>query len=169
MVINSLSDPDEPIYSDSQGSNSLLPNGNFLVDYGQISVIKEFGTTDIIGGRVRWSARFGFDNLVQSYRAYKAEWQGFPSTSPDLAVEEDGNGCHAAYVSWNGATNVEEWVVYEGRVEDRLSQVGSVGYKGFETRFVVGKPCVQVGAVLSGKISTKSGVVCTFSNKTSHN
>ena len=166
VVLEHLSDPVESIYSDSQGSTSLLANGNFLVDYGEIPVIKEFGPSSSNGSSVRWTARFGLDNLVQSYRGYKSDWQGFPTTSPDLAVEEDSNGCRAGYVSWNGATNVHEWVVYEGRVKSKLSEVGRVGNKGFETQFTVAQPCVQVAAMVDGIISTKSGIVCAFSNET---
>ena len=167
MLVARFSDPNDPIYADSQGSVSLLPNGAFLVDYGEIPVVKEFGMSVASSSDVRWTARFGFDNSVQSYRGYKTEWQGYPSTRPDLAVEEDGNGCFAGYVSWNGATHVEEWIVLEGLVEGGLSYVGRIGYRGFETGFTVGGPCVQVVAVVYGEASTRSAVVCSASNKTS--
>ena len=97
--------------------------------------MKEFRSINSSSSNVRWTARFGLDNLVQNYRAYKAEWQGFPTTSPSLFLGENGNGCRAGYVSWNGATNVEEWVVYESRAKEDLSQVGRIGNKGFETQF----------------------------------
>ena len=161
VLIDYLSDPNDAIYSGTQGSCALLPNGGFLVGYGQIPIIEEFGPSRPQGD-LRWTARFGFDNLVQSYRAYKDEWHGFPTTSPDLAVEEDSSGCGTGYVSWNGATDVEEWVVYEGRTRDTLSLVNRIGYKGFETQFTVGQPCVQVAAVVHGRISARSSVVCTI-------
>ena len=159
-AIQYLSDPDDPIYSDSQGSTTVLPNGDVFLGYGQISVLKEFGPSDPSGGDVRWTARFGFNNLVQCYRGFKTEWQGLPTTSPDLVVEEDGNGCRGGYVSWNGATSVEEWIVYEGVDEDKLSQVGRIMYEGFETQFGVDQPCVQVAAVVRGQVSSRSSVVC---------
>lgn len=168
VLIEYLSDPNDPIYSDSQGSTTYLPNGNVFLDYGEIAVMKEYRPINSSRSNVRWTARFGLDNLVQSYRAYKTEWQGFPTTNPSLFVGEDGNGCLAGYVSWNGATNVEEWVVYEGRVKDGLSQTGRVGNKGFETQFIVKYPCVQVAAKVNGKISAKSSVVCSSSNHTRH-
>ena len=71
-------------------------------------------------------------------------------------------------MSWNGATNVQGWAIYEGRTKGRLSHVGTVGYKGFETEFLVGQPCVQVAAVVDGEISARSEVVCSFSNETLH-
>ena len=164
QAIQYLSDPDDPIYSDSQGSSTILPNGDIFLGYGQIPVLKEFGPSDPSGGDVRWTARFGFNNLVQSYRGFKMEWQGFPTTRPDLVVEGDGNGCQGGYVSWNGATSVEEWIVYEGLVEDKLSQVGRIRYGGFETHFGAHQPCVQVAAVVRGQVSSRSSVVCAFSN-----
>lgn len=138
------------------------------MDYGQIPVMKEYGPGDPSGGDVRWTGRFGVDNLVQSYRGFKTEWQGFPTTSPSLVLGEDGNGCRAGYVSWNGATNVDEWVIYEGKMEDNLSYAGRIGYKGFETQFIVQYPCVQVAAKVYGEISAKSSVVCTVVNQTRH-
>lgn len=166
QAIRYLSDPGDPIYSDSQGSTIVLPNGDVFLGYGQISVLKEFGPSNPNGGDVRWTARFGFNNLVQSYRGFKTEWQGFPTTSPDLVVDEDGDGCRGGYVSWNGATSVEEWVVYQGGAEDKLSQVGRIRYKGFETQFGVNQACVQVAAVVRGKVSARSSVVCAFPNGT---
>lgn len=169
VVLEILSDPDDPIYSESQGSTTLLPDGASIVGYGQIPVLKEF-RHDYSSGRdvVLWTGRFGFDNIVQSYRGIKARWQGFPTTSPDLVVESNGIGCYVGYVSWNGATNVETWVVYEGRAADRLPHVRRIGYEGFETQFTVGQPCVQVAATVQGEVSARSSVVCHFANETSH-
>lgn len=168
VVVDFLFDPKDPIYADSQGSTLLLPNGNVLMGYGQIAVMKEYRPSGPNSSDVLWTARFGLDNLVQSYRGFKTEWQGFPTTIPDLVVEEGGNDCRAAYVSWNGATSVEGWVVYEGWANDRLSQVARIGYKGFETQFTFDQPCVQVGALVNGKVSTRSSVVCTSMNGTRH-
>lgn len=128
--------------------------------------MKEFGPSDPSGGDVRWTARFGFNNLVQSYRGFKTKWQGFPTTRPDLFVEKNGNGCQRGYVSWNGATSVEDWIVYEGGAEDKLSQVRRLRYEVFETQFGVDQPCVQVAAIVGGQVCSKSSVVCAFSNST---
>lgn len=166
VVVDYLIDPKDPIYADSQGSTSFLPNGDVFMGYGQISVLKEFRPSGPSGSNVLWTARFGLDNQVQSYRGFKTEWHGFPATDPDLVVEEDEKGSRAGYVSWNGATDVEEWVIYEGWAKDRISQVTRIGYKGFETQFPVHQPCVQIGAVVNGNISSLSSVVCTSFNET---
>ena len=45
---------------------------------------------------------------MQSYRTYKFPWIGLPRTPPKIAVSDDGQ---ELYMSWNGATEVAEWVV----------------------------------------------------------
>ena len=111
---------------------------------------------------MRWTARFGADNLVQSYRSFKQECHGTPTTAPDLVVDPGSGGCGAGYVSWNGATHVDGWVVFEGPSTDQLAQVGQVGYKGFETEFTVAESCVQVAAVIKSEIGMRSNVVCAY-------
>ena len=169
-MLNYLSDPNDHIYSGSQGSTTLLPNGNFFLQYGQIPLVKEFPCSGPPNGItvVPWTARFGLDNLVQSYRGFKSDWRAFPPTKPDLALGDDGSGCAAAYVSWNGATDVQAWVVFEGRTEGGLVRVGTVAYKGFETQFLIGEPCVRVAAVVDGVIAAGSDVVCLSPNATLH-
>jgi hypothetical protein len=152
-----------PIKTNSQGSHVILPNGNHLIDYGQIPVGREYGPDEGNNTNIRWQARFGEDNLVQNYRLFKQEWNATPSTKPSLFVEAaaDKYACRSAYVSWNGATDIEAWKVYEGHDEGALVYVGSVAHKGFETTFVVGSPAVQVSSVLTGGKEYKSEILMT--------
>lgn len=161
VVLEYLSDPAAPIYADSQGSTQLLDNGNIFMDFGEIAVLKEFGPNHPSGNDVRWTARFGADNLVQSYRGYKQQWHATPKTSPSLVVKSGrANDCPTGYVSWNGATDVSHWKIYEGPTRNSLSYVGQVGYRGFETKFTVGQACVQAVAWVSGQVAGKSNVAC---------
>ena len=85
--------------------------------YGQIAILKEYGPNNNKNSSdVRYTAQFAAPNLVQSYRGFKHEWHATPTTSPSLVVEKNtnGTGCAKGYVSWNGATDVEAWAVYEG-------------------------------------------------------
>ena len=128
--------------------------------YGEIAVMKEYGPDSASGADVRWTARFGADNLVQSYRGFKAEWHATPTTNPSLMVEKGGaDDCGRGYASWNGATDVKFWLVYEGESAVRLDFVGVVPFRGFETSFGVGREWVRVGAVASGQIVRWSEVV----------
>lgn len=167
LPLEHLSDPTEPLYAGSQGSLTFLCNGNIFLGYGEIAVMKEFGPNDPSGGDVRWTARFGTNDLVQSYRAFRTEWHGMPKTIPSLVIAptEGSNetACRSAgYVSWNGATDVEGWAVSEGPAQDQLQHVGDIRYKGFETEFLVAQPCVQAAAIINGVQGTKSNVVCTL-------
>ena len=156
-VLFDIADPKQPIFADSQGSAEVLPNGNILMDYGQIAILKEFGPNS--NSDVRWTAQFAGLNLVQSYRGFKHEWHATPSTCPDLVVEKNGT-CGTGYVSWNGATDVTAWAVYDGPMRDQLEFVGKVGFKGFETMFTVAGECVQVAAVIDVKERARSNIAC---------
>ena len=171
--------PSSPLtQTNSQGSNVVLSNGNHLIDYGQIPVAREYGPAGVSSNNngsgnidVRWQARFGQDNLVQNYRLFKQEWRATPTgTRPSLFVDWTGSngtvasssgqdGCSFAYASWNGVTHVSAWRVYAGDQESTLGYVGSVPFKGFETRFVVGAKVVQVGAVVEGGMEFRSNMV----------
>lgn len=154
IVISALTDPQESISAASQSSRSTLSNGNVFLGYGEISVLKEYGPENFPdgGGDARWSARFGADNLVQSYRGYKQTWTGRPKTRPSLVLVKGGkSGCNTGYVSWNGATEVAAWLVSEGASKDQLKPVGQVAYRGFETSFNSGGAYVQVEAVYADR------------------
>ena len=136
------------------------------MDYGQLPILKEYGPGSPSGKDVRWTAQFGGLNLIQSYRGFKSEWHATPSTKPNLVVisGHDKGQCGAGYVSWNGATDVQGWMVLEGPTKQHLSQAGVVPFRGFETSFTVGgQACVQVKAVGKGEKQIPGGssqVVC---------
>lgn len=98
------------ILSTSQGSMQTLPNGNVLLGYGFNGVVTEFSPT----GTALCDAFFEAltyigSGDVQSYRAFKNHWTGYPNTPPDLVLR---NGVF--YVSWLGATEVREWELRSG-------------------------------------------------------
>jgi hypothetical protein len=67
--------------------------------------------------------------LQQSYRAYRLEWDAVPAADPALFVE-NGN----AYFSWNGATGVESWEIFEGTTATNIEYTHTVKKAGFETQ-----------------------------------
>ncbi|KAG8158453.1 hypothetical protein KVR01_011575 [Diaporthe batatas] len=123
-LLERLLDPNESLYSGSQGSNQVLSNGNFLVGYGAIPEAKEYGPD----GDLRMKIVFGDSSSSGSYRAFRVPWTGIPSAEPKLVA---GNG--TAYMSWNGATSVTEWAIYEGLTADALELTGLVKKTSFET------------------------------------
>jgi hypothetical protein len=150
------------LWSDSEGSYDYLPEtetatSRFL-GYGQLPLLREFllgpawNATDL-----KWEARFGADNKVSSYRSYKAQWYGEPSSPPKLAVLANGT----AYMSWNGATDVSAWEIYSGSSNATASLIGVVYNRGFETAVDLTPGCYQVVAVLPNGTSSTSDNVCS--------
>ncbi len=72
-----------------------------------------------------------------SYRAFRFEWEGKPTTRPILAARDELPGVVSLYTSWNGATNVSAYHVYGGRTADRLSLIKNVEKDGFETKILI--------------------------------
>ena len=103
------------VLSSSQGSLQVIPSTNenqdpkIMIGYGYNAVFTEYDSN----GTVLCDTRFG-TNLtwthgeVQSYRAFKFPWVGKPVDSPSAVMAEDGE---AIYVSWNGATEVQRWIL----------------------------------------------------------
>lgn len=123
--------------SRSQGSVDLLPNGNWLIGWGDQPVMSEYAPSGPVLGNATgaekngtetpglaaagaqnltmlWSAQFGAVAAgadVQTYRVHRANWNGFPTTYPNLTAEANGTATNL-YMSWNGATEVATWEVF---------------------------------------------------------
>ena len=124
-LIQDYYDPKQTLYAESQGALDLLPNGNVLMGYGQLPIVKEYGPH----GDVRLSIQFGdLNGTQQSYRAYRLDWEGVPAADP-VVFAENGH----AYASWNGATCVKRWDIYEGTTANNVIYSHSVSNAGFET------------------------------------
>ncbi|PQE21492.1 Arylsulfotransferase ASST protein [Rutstroemia sp. NJR-2017a BBW] len=118
-VEKKLTDPSDPIYTESQGAFNPLANGNTFMGWGSIAKLKEFGPNG--NNDVRLTMQFGGKDLVQSYRAYRQSWNATPIANP-AAVGRSST----AWMSWNGATDHTAWNVYAGTVKTDLSLVGTV-------------------------------------------
>ncbi|KAF2478341.1 uncharacterized protein BDR25DRAFT_365533 [Lindgomyces ingoldianus] len=126
------------ISSSSQGNMQVLPNGNVLVGYGYNSAFTEFAPNGVVLCETHFGAASRFHTGdVQSYRVMKFNWTGTPDTDPEMAIV-DGS----AYVSWNGATKVYQWILETGdkrawtgyQDEIRWQVSSKIDKSGFETR-----------------------------------
>ncbi|CAN9186775.1 unnamed protein product [Alternaria alternata] len=158
-LLQELADPDDTIYSVSQGNMEVLPSGNIVMGYGSVPTLKEFDQD----GNVVLSVSWGEAEAVQSYRSYKAEWVGKPSSKPDVYACKSSNGTEV-YMSWNGATEHRVWTVFGGVSNGSLSEVVSVNKTGFETKAVVTQSLGFVRVEASGReiengVSNVAGVV----------
>lgn len=139
------------IRPESQGNMQRLDNGNYMVGWGSSGAFTEFAAD----GEVLCDGRFGAEAFfefspVSSYRVFRGEWTGMPTYPPSVAVV--GN---KAYVSWNGATEVERWQVEKLNADDESVDVLASKFKsGFETEIDLPKAAantlIRVVAVSEG-------------------
>lgn len=88
-------------------------------------------------GRLLLEARFRSKRFV-TYRSYKFPFKGTPADElPALKALvfgiSEGTATTVAYVSWNGATEVDSWIFYTNATEP--IRIGSQRKTGFETMF----------------------------------
>jgi hypothetical protein len=86
-LLNPLN-PLNPIYSLTQGSYQPLPNAHVLLGHGAVPTIEEYDSR----GSVVMTALFGADTKVASYRAFRAEWIGWPKTKPKVVACKGAKG-----------------------------------------------------------------------------
>jgi len=120
-----------PILSGSQGSMQLLENGNVFVGWGEAPHISEFDRS----GRLLFDAVLG--HAYESYRAFRLPWSGQPAETPAIALVGRADN-RTAYVSWNGATDVDRWQLLAGESPERMRPVASVASRGFESSLHTG-------------------------------
>ncbi|KAJ6073097.1 hypothetical protein N7467_011182 [Penicillium canescens] len=138
--LRSLTDPNDPIHSVSQGSYQLLDevDSHVFMGYGSISKVKEFDGD----GNVVFSAQFGDDNAVASYRGFRCQWAATPFWNPSVVVSKTDSNI-TVYMSWNGATEYDNWVVYsasDNTTSSTNTKIGSADRAGFETSVTVSIP-----------------------------
>jgi hypothetical protein len=119
-------------YAKGQGNMQLLPNGHAWICWRD----KALHTEHSADGKLLMEAQFGAG--IRNYRSFKYPWVGRPSQPPDVrstAVQEDnGDRSTVVAVSWNGATEVHEWQVFQTNPagKDRLLRA-KTEKTGFET------------------------------------
>ncbi|EJT96609.1 hypothetical protein DACRYDRAFT_112558 [Dacryopinax primogenitus] len=110
----------------SQGSTSVLSNGNVFIGWGAQPYYSEFSSSGDLLYEVHFAS---LNSTAQSYRAFKQAWVGRPLTNPDFALDGQGN----AFASWNGATDVSTWALLGGNSTGSLQLMTSTSKSGFET------------------------------------
>ncbi|MDQ6816993.1 MAG: arylsulfotransferase family protein [Actinomycetota bacterium] len=117
-----------PLLASAMGNMQVLPDGNVIVEWGNVPVLSEFAAD----GRLLGDLRFPWANA--SYRGYRFPWSGTPAGVPAIAATVDAaTNRSTLYVSWNGATGVSAWQVSLGSSAGALRPVGVARRDGFET------------------------------------
>lgn len=128
--------------SASQGSVQVLPDNHLFVGWGSSAAYTEYDLeTEELLCETHFGASWAFWwERVKSYKAIKTfGWVGRPRLPPSTKIEGG-----RLYVSWNGATEVEKWLL-EGTLgeEDQKEGVREwqplqvIKKEGFENDFTV--------------------------------
>ncbi|KAJ5085930.1 hypothetical protein N7532_010701 [Penicillium argentinense] len=136
------------LQAQSQGSvQPLSPSstdlGNVFIGWGRCPTFTEHNSLGETVMNVQFSPWHSDDipDALDNYRAYKMDWTATPWWDPAIASRKNPQGELVFYVSWNGATEVTNWVVRGAATPSRQGH-GNVLAKssrtGFETKLVVG-------------------------------
>jgi hypothetical protein len=115
-----------PLVAGSQGNVQTLAGGDWLVGWGEVPYVSEFGAA----GQLLFDAHL--PSGYESYRAYRLSWSGHPPGIPALAVGSAPGGA-TLYASWNGATEISSWRALAGNSATALSAALTAPRTGFET------------------------------------
>jgi hypothetical protein len=121
----------DPRVTIAMGSMQLLPDSSAFVGWGTLPYFSRIGAD----GKLLLDAELAGTSV--SYRAFLEPWVGRPETDPSVAVRKLGDGRRVAYVSWNGATEVDHWQLFAGARSRSLRAVRKVVRRGFETPVLV--------------------------------
>ncbi|KAK4930139.1 hypothetical protein LTR66_016120, partial [Elasticomyces elasticus] len=112
-----LTDPTDKVVSATQGSFQFLPyprTEHVLVGYGSIPKLKEYDKD----GNVVLRGQFGNDAFeANAYRIFKFPWNATPYWDPVLVVNHTTESTTDVYMSWNGATDYDNWAIFSVRSE----------------------------------------------------
>ncbi|EAW06851.1 uncharacterized protein ACLA_085460 [Aspergillus clavatus NRRL 1] len=119
-----------------RGNAQLLPNDNMFIGWSERGYISEHAPDS----KVLLTAMFN-STRFSTYRAYKFEFTGRPSSPPDLVVSvagtDESHMLTTFYVSWNGATDIAGWNFYARTAEHAPPVfVGNTTKSDFETMYV---------------------------------
>lgn len=128
------------LWSISQGSVQVLADGNVFIGWGRNPAVTEHlpdGDCVFDMQFSPWRSPATDWQGLDSYRAFKVDWTGRPRWVPDVAAEKGADGGLTAWASWNGATEVREWVLLASNLEKDLDGADKVVARaqrdGFET------------------------------------
>lgn len=115
-------------YGRFMGNMQRLMNGNTLIGWGTsgMPLLTEF---DVVGQKIleiNTAADLG------TYRAFRFQWQGYPTWPSALVARLDGNTVHLHF-SWNGSTETTGFKILSGQDRTHLSELATVSRNGFET------------------------------------
>lgn len=135
-----VADPADPIITRTQGSFQFLnypESRRIFMGYGSIPKVKEYDED----GNVVLAGHFG-GGKAQAYRAFKFPWHATPYWDPELVVRHTTAYTTDVYMSWNGATDYDNWAIFsvpsvdsthkQGTLLTTIKRTGFEGHVAFE-------------------------------------
>ena len=148
--------PGRPL-APTQANLESLPGGNVFIGWGSRPLISEYTA----------NGKLVFDARVQGahafYRAYRLPWIGEPRRRPAIETRT-GPTATAAWVSWNGDSEVVRWQAFSGFSPSALEPATTRLRSGFETKLRLNNqdPYVKiVGLDSAGHVIGRSRTVIT--------
>ncbi len=141
----------------AEGSAQSLDNGDTFVEWGILGRFSEFNSA----GQLLFDAQEapGF----ASYRGYRFQWVGAPTTSPTAVALQNGDGTIAVHAMWNGATKVASWEVFGGDSPNALSLMATTPWNGLDTVTAVPGPVDDIQVVALDATGGAIGTSATIS------
>ena len=98
------------LISASRGGVQRLPSGNIAVAWGQNPMYTEHDSQgnvvmDVQRGQVPGEGLGTINDLI-TYRIWKGQWDASPPWGPNISAFDKN-----IFISWNGATKVDQWVL----------------------------------------------------------
>jgi hypothetical protein len=95
------------LQSIGRGGFTALKNGNALIAWGtQPAITEHKGDKLVMDIQIGRLVNGFVPGANAPYRAFRMDWQGKPTWCPRIAVD-----LPSVFVSWNGATELNRWVV----------------------------------------------------------
>lgn len=149
-LVKELIHPDK-IQAGSQGNAQGLADGHTFVGWGATGRFSEFDEA----GSLLFDA--SVPNGWDTYRAYRFRWHGHPETRPTATAHRNADGTVTVHAIWNGATDVERWIVLGGDRAGRLWPVGRADWNGLDTAITLTTDARQVAVVAVERDERLSG------------
>lgn len=122
-------------YAGAMGNMQRLPGGNTVIGWGR-SNAPAYAEFDALGNRM---LQFDTIQRMGSYRAFRFPWQGYPNWPPVVVAQSVGKEVQL-FFSWNGSTEVENFMVFASSEQSADWHVATVSKDGFETSYQFSVP-----------------------------
>ena len=154
-LVKEIVHPDK-IQAGSQGNAQGLADDHTFVGWGATGRFSEFdGRGDLLFDA---NVPAGWD----TYRAYRFVWHAAPNERPTATAQRNADGTVTVHAIWNGATDVERWVVVGGKRANALWPAGAADWSGLDTAITLKTDANEVAVVAqdrAGRLFARSASV----------